>query len=325
MASPSTNRTSAGFLKIRPVRPGARIAIVAPSSPLSRESAAEAVLEKGAAELRRLGFDPVYDERTVASTGYTAGDAALRASALADALRDPRVDAIVALRGGYGSVHVLPLLEPREWAVRRTAFVGYSDATSLHVFLNGRAGLVSVHGPMVDRRLSGGPEAYEPSTFLTSLLDHPVGEVPAPALTALIDGPEVAGPLFGGTLSLLTASLGTPFAFAPPEGHVLYLDEVGERPYRIDRMLTQLKYAGVLSRASAIVCNGFRDCAEPGGEPRATDVIRGVLSGFHGPVLFGLTSGHDTGETVTLPFGVRARVVSSPRPRLIIEEAAAGD
>jgi muramoyltetrapeptide carboxypeptidase len=318
-------KTSAGFIKIRPVRPGARVAIVAPSSPLSRESAAAAVLESGAAELRRLGFEPVYDERTAAATGYTAGDAALRASALADALRDPRIDAIVALRGGYGSVHVLPLLEPREWAVRRTAFVGYSDATSLHVFLNGRAGLVSVHGPMIDRRLSAGPESYEPSTFLTSLLDHPLGELPAPALETLIAGGEVAGPLFGGTLSLLAASLGTPFAFMPPEGHILYLDEVGERPFRIDRMLTQLKYAGVLARASAVVCNGFRDCAEPGGEPRVTDVIRDVLAGFPGPVLFGLRSGHDAGETVTLPFGVRARVLSGTRARLVVEEAAAGE
>lgn len=330
-------RTAAGFIKIRPVRPGAKIAIVAPASPLTKDSVARDVVTHGAAELTRLGFAPIIDEGVREDTGYTAGTARRRAAALTGALRDPSIDAIVALRGGFGSVHLLPLLDPAEWARRRTALVGYSDITSLHVFLNGRAGLVSLHGPMIDRRLSDGPAAYEPSSLMAALAGQSPGELQTPQAEVLMPGADAAGPILGGTLSMLVASLGTPYAFDPPPGFVLYLDEVGERPYRIDRMLTQLKFAGILARAVAIVCNGMRDCDEPAAtsdanvasdapaRPTVRGVLRDVLTGFPGPVIFGLTSGHDVGPGVTIPFGVRGRVTASSQARVIIEEAAADD
>jgi muramoyltetrapeptide carboxypeptidase len=317
-------KTGAGFIKIRPVRPGAKVAIVAPASPLKADSVADNVLERGAAELKRLGFEPVYDDRVNEQKGYLAGSALIRASSIEDALRDPDIDAIVALRGGFGSAHLLPLIDTGQWAKRRTAFVGYSDVTSLHVLLNCNAGLVTIHGPMIDRRLSSGPERYEPSSLLTAMLDHPVGEVPAPNAEVLMPSDDAVGPILGGTLSMLSASMGTPYEFDPPDCFILYLDEVGERPYRIDRMLTQLKLARVLSRAAGIVISGMRDCDEPSGLC-ARDVLRDVLTGFTGPVIFNVTSGHDAGEVVSIPFGVRARVTASPRPRLIIEEAAASD
>jgi len=313
-------RTAAGWIKIRPVRPGATVALVAPASPFPR-----AEFERGVAELQRLGFNPTWDERIFDVEGFVAGTPAVRASSLRDALRNPDVDAIMAVRGGYGSVQILPLTDATEWPSRRTAFIGYSDVTSLHTVINQVAGLVTIHGPMLDGRLARGPEAYDPASFLTALLDHEVGDLVGPELVVLHEGAEVSAPVFGGTLTQLVASLGTPYAFAPPQGHVLFLDEVGERPYRLDRMLTQLKFAGVLARASAIVCNEMPKCDEPSGSPTARDTVRAALEGFPGPVLFGLPSGHATSETVTLPFGVRTRVVSGARPRLIVEEAAASD
>lgn len=325
-------KTADGFIKIRPVRPGAKVAIIAPASPLTADSIADNVLERGVAELKRLGFVPVYDDRINEQRGYTAGSALVRAASIEDAINDPEILAMIALRGGFGSSHLLPLIDAGQWGKSRTALIGYSDITSLHVLLNCQAGLVSIHGPMIDRRLSSGPEKYEPSSLLTALLDHPVGEVPAPRAEVLIPGADAVGPILGGTLSMLSASLGTPYAFEPPDGFILYLDEVGERPYRIDRMLTQLKFAKILSRAKGIVISGMRDCDEPespGGKssPRlcSRDVLRDVLSGFPGPVIFGVTSGHDAGEVVSIPFGVRGRVTASPKARLIIEEAAAGD
>ena len=324
-------KTSAGFIKIRPVRPGAKVAIIAPASPLKAESIADNVLERGVAELKRLGFVPVYDDRINEQRGYLAGSALIRASSVEDAIRDPEIDAIMALRGGFGSAHLLPLIDTGQWAKRRTALIGYSDITSLHVLLNCKAGLVTIHGPMIDRRLSSGPERYEPSSLLTSLLDHPVGEVTAPEAEVLMPGDDAVGPVLGGTLSMLAASLGTPYAFDPPEGFILYLDEVSERPYRIDRMLTQLKFARVLARAKGIVMSGMNQCEEPSGaqdEPAKVscrDVVRDVLTGFTGPVIYGVTSGHDAGEVASIPFGVRARVTASPAARFIIEEAAAGD
>ena len=220
-------KTAAGWIKIRPVRPGATIALVAPASPFPREEC-----EKGIAELERLGFRVHVDPRVFDASGFVAGTAAVRAASIRDALRRTDVDAIMAIRGGYGSVQTLPLIDMAMWRERRTAFIGYSDVTSLHTVINQTAGIVSIHGPMIDGRLSKGPEAYDPTTFLTSLLDHEVGDVMGPQLSVLQRGRDVRGPLFGGTLTQLCASLGTPYAFDPPEGHVLFLDEVGERPYR---------------------------------------------------------------------------------------------
>ena len=129
------------------------------------------------------------------------------------------------------------------------------------------------------------------------------------------------GVLLGGTLTLLAASLGTPFAFAPPEGHVLFLDDVGERPYRIDRMLTQLRQAGLLRQASAVVLAEFPDCGDASGRD-ARSVCGELLADFHGPVLFGFPSGHTSGPAFTLPLGVTVTVAADADPGLIVEEAA---
>ena len=120
----------------------------------------------------------------------------------------------------------------------------------------------------------------------------------------------------------MAASLGTPYAFAPPGGAILFLEDVAERPYRLDRMLTQLRLAGVFARAAAVVFGTMPGCDEPGGTPAARDVILELFDGFTGPVLFGLPSGHADGPALTLPFGVHTRVVADASPRLIVEEAA---
>ena len=125
----------------------------------------------------------------------------------------------------------------------------------------------------------------------------------------------------GGTLTQLTSSLSTPFAFDPPNGYVLLLDEVGERPYKLDRMLTQLGQA-VLARARAIVVGELPRCDEPSGDPTARAVVADLLADFPGPVVIGFPTGHTTGAAITLPVGVECRVVADRRPRLIVEEAA---
>jgi muramoyltetrapeptide carboxypeptidase len=120
----------------------------------------------------------------------------------------------------------------------------------------------------------------------------------------------------------LLASLGTPFAFDPPPGHVLFLDEVSERPYRLDRMLTQLRQTGLLARAAAVVFNELPRCDEPSGEVTARAVVADLFRDFPGPVLFGVPSGHTPGASITLPFGVECRVIGDAHPRLVIEESA---
>jgi muramoyltetrapeptide carboxypeptidase len=306
------------MLTPRPLAPGDRIAVVAPASPFARDQ-----FDAGVSELRRLGYEPVYDDSVFARTGYTAGDPVLRAEAFRRAWRDPSIRALVAVRGGYGSMQLLPHLDRDEIRRAPKAFIGYSDNTSLLTWLTGQCGIVSFHGPMLEGRLARGPDGYDLDTF-TSVLTRaePAGPIMHPALETLRPG-NAAGLLTGGTLTQLTASLGTPYAFDPPHGHVLFVDEVGERPYRIDRMLTQLQQAGILGRAGAIVFGELPRCDEPAaGGPAIRDVLRALLADFPGPVLFGLPSGHTTGACLTLPFGVRARVVAGAAPALVIEEAA---
>ena len=296
---------------------GDRVALVAPASPFARDEFDAGLLELGA-----LGFEPVYEASVFARARYLAGAAADRAAALQRAWSDPAIAAIMAVRGGYGSVHLLPLLDETVFDGPPKAFIGYSDNTSILSWLTLQRGIVSFHGPMIERRLSRGEAGYDRDTFHRALCrTEPMGEIVSPSLEAIRSG-EAAGVLVGGTITQLAASLGTPFAFTPPPGCVLFLEDVGERPYRMDRLLTQLKLAGVIARASALVFGELRGCDEPGGTPAVRDVIADLLDDFRGPVLYGLPSGHTTGPTLTLPFGVRTRVVAGPRPALVVEEAA---
>jgi len=303
--------------KPRALSPGDRLAIVAPASAFNHEE-----FDRGIAEIRRLGFDPVFDESVFARERYVAGPADVRARAIAEAWRDRSIAGLVGVRGGYGSAQVLPLLDPDEARRARKPFVGYSDLTAVLTFLTLGCDLVAFHGPMLDRRLGRGAAGYDERSFLGALMRRePLGELTAPGLDVLRSG-EATGRLFGGTITQLLSSLGTPFAFAPPQDSVLFLDEVGERPYRLDRMVTQMRQSGLLARASAIVIGELPNCDEPGGEPTARAVMAHLFADFAGPVLIGFPSGHTVGPALTLPFGVGCRVVSNPRPALIVEEAA---
>jgi muramoyltetrapeptide carboxypeptidase len=149
----------------------------------------------------------------------------------------------------------------------------------------------------------------------------PAGAITHPSMV-VIKGGSASGMLIGGTMTQLAASLGTPDAFDPPEGCVLFLDEVGERPYRVDRIYTQLRLAGIIDRASALVFNELPRCTEPSGTSTVRDLVSELTRDFNGPVLFGLPSGHTDRPTLTLPFGVIARVEAGPAPALVIQEAA---
>ncbi|HSL23244.1 MAG TPA: LD-carboxypeptidase [Vicinamibacterales bacterium] len=305
------------MLRPRALRPGDRIALVAPASPFDR-----ADFDRGVAELAALGFEPAYDDRVFARRGYLAGDPEDRARAFEDAWCDDRIAALIAVRGGYGSVQMLPRLSPERLRARPKLFIGYSDATALLLFLTQQCGIVAVHGPMVEGRLARGAGGYDRASFMACVTSgKPVGELSPPGLQALRSG-EAIGTITGGNLSQLVASLGTPYAFDPPAGSVLFLEDVRERPYRIDRMVTQLRLAGVLDRAAAVVWGEMAGCDEESGKPTARDVIADLFGDFPGPVLFGFPSGHTTGPSLTLPFGVRTRVIAGDRVALSIEEAA---
>jgi muramoyltetrapeptide carboxypeptidase len=305
------------MLKPRALKPGDRLAVVAPASPFGRDE-----FDRGVAELERIGFEPVYDQSVFERRGFVAGSPAMRAESIHRAWRDPSIAGIIGVRGGYGSAQVVPLLEREEARRAKKAFIGYSDLTAILTFLTLGCDLVAFHGPMLAGRLGAGESRYDRQSLLAAVCRRePMGELTAAAVETIRPG-EARGVLLGGTVTQLLSSLGTPWAFAPPAGHVLFLEEVGERPYRLDRMVTQLRQAGVLAKASAVVIGELPRCDEPSGEPGARAVMADLFADFPGPVLIGFPSGHTNGPAMTLPFGVACRVVAGSQPRLVIEEAA---
>lgn len=303
--------------KPRALVPGDRISVVAPASPF-----AQADFDAGVAELRALGFEPYYEPTVFERHGYVAGAAGTRAAAFQRAWADPATAALIAVRGGFGSVQLLPILNRAQLGGAAKAFVGYSDNTSLLAWLTIERGIVAFHGPMLEGRLAKGPAGYDRDSFLRCLCEaRPAGELRAPELET-IKGGEARGLLLGGTLTQLAGSLGTPYAFDPPHGSILFLEDVNERPYRVERLLTQLIYAGVVKDAAGVVFGEMRGCREPDDQVNVRAVIADLLADFRGPVLFGFPSGHTTRPSVTLPFGVQARAVGGTAPKLIIEEAA---
>jgi len=305
------------MLKPRALQPGDRLAVVAPASSFNREE-----FDRGVEEIRRLGLVPVYDDSVFERDRYLAGSPAVRAAAVRTAWADPSIAALIGVRGGYGSAQILPLLNREEARRACKPFIGYSDLTAMLTFLTIGCGMVAFHGPMLDRRLSKGAAGYDLDSFSQALTRaQPMGELSPPGLETIRAG-EAKGLLLGGTLTQLLASIGTPFAFAPPRGFVLFLDEVGERPYRLDRQVLQLRQTRLLARASAVVIGELPNCDEPNGDLTGRAVMADLFSDFPGPVLIGFPSGHTTGPTMTLPFGVTARVIGGNQPRLVIEEAA---
>ena len=300
--------------KPRALQPGDRIAVVSPASAFARDE-----FDRGVAEIARLGYQPVYDESVFERSAFTSGSPEVRAQAFRQAWEDPAVAALIAVRGGYGSVQILPLLEG--WNPARTPklFIGYSDNTSILTWLTTVHGIPALHGPMLEGRLAHGPEGYDEASFRGLLTGGAGLSLQPPGLTTLKDG-EASGALFGGTMTQLAAAFGTPYAFNPPDGCVLFLEDVNERPYKVDRLLMQLRLSGVLARARALVFGEMRGCDEATGVT-ARDTIAAFTREFAGPVLIGFPSGHTTGPCWTLPLGVRVRVRGGNAPAVIVEES----
>jgi muramoyltetrapeptide carboxypeptidase len=304
------------MIKPRALKQGDRIAVVAPASSFAREE-----FDRGIRELARLGFEPVFDDRVFSTeSGYLAGPADVRAATFMGYWDDPGVAALMAVRGGFGSVHILPMLDDTRIRSHPKLFIAYSDNTSLLSWLTCACGVTALHGPMLEGRLAGGAAKYDERSFLALAQDGRGLELRPDGLATLRDG-EATGPLFGGTITNLVASLGTPYAFDPPDGCVLFLEDVNERPFRIDRMLTQLRLSGVLGRARALVFGEMRGCDEPGGAVTARQVIERLTADARGPVLYGFPSGHTTGPSWTLPLGVSVRVTTRSQPTLFVEES----
>jgi muramoyltetrapeptide carboxypeptidase len=301
--------------KPRSLRAGDRIAVVAPASSCPREE-----LDRGVREIARLGYEPVFSEAVFERDLFTAGSAATRAADFMRAWSDPTIAALIAVRGGYGSVQLLPVVGAAELARTPKLFIGYSDTTSILSWLTCQSGMPALHGPMLEGRLARGREGYDEASFL-ALLQGGRGLELAPDGLSVLKGGEAAGPLHGGTLTQLVASFGTPYAFDPPAGCVLFIEDANERPYRLHRMLVQMRLAGMFARARALVFGEMRGCDEPGGAVGARTAVEDATADFPGPIVYGFPSGHTAGPCWTLPLGVTVRIVTAPHPAIVVEDA----
>ena len=302
---------------IRParLRAGARVAVVAPAGPVPRDAFAAGAAILGAR------YTLVHDERIFARDGFLAGSDDERAAELTRALADPTIDAIVCARGGYGLLRILDRLDGAAFARAPKLIIGFSDVTALHAWA-WRAGVTSLHAPIVTQL------GKLPADDAAALFAACESTTPPPPLTGLqpvaggATGATVAveGPLVGGNLEMLTRLVGTPWAL-PLDGALLFLEEVGERPYRIDRQLTQLRLAGALDRLAGIVLGDFIGCAEKDGSaPDAAAVLAERLAGRGIPVVAGAPIGHGA-RNRTIPHGARARLDAAAGTLTFLEPA----
>jgi muramoyltetrapeptide carboxypeptidase len=282
--------------------PGARVALLSPAGPLS----GDADLERAMHNVRDLGWEPHVYPHALAREGYLAGDDASRLADLDAAIRDPRIDAIWCLRGGYGAMRVLDAIDYDSLRRAPKAIIGFSDITALHLAVRARSNIVSYHGPTARAVLTPfSRESLLRATGARSGACDPF--VDAPPLTWLQEG-DASGPLEGGNLALICSLLGTPYS-ARFDGAILVLEDVNEPLYRIDRMLRQLVLSGALGRVAGLCFGAFTDRGdESDAAPRSLDVLfREAAMHVRGPVVCDIPCGH-VPDQWTFPLGARAEL-----------------
>ncbi len=280
------------------------IGVAAPSGPVD-----EARLRLGTAELERLGFAVRVAKGVLERKGFTAGSIDTRIEQLHDLFADPAVRAVACARGGAGALQLLPHLDRDLLQAHPKLLLGYSDATLLHLELE-RLGVVSLHGPMVARELADGASAYDHASLWHGLTGEGTPYATEPDDLVSLAAGKAEGLLRGGCLSLLAAAAGTPWALrSTDEPTLLFVEDVDEKPYRIDRMLRQLRASGALQGVTGIVFGDMKGCTPSFHDDyRLEDVLLEALEGLDVPIALGLSSGHTTHPNLTLPFGVRARL-----------------
>lgn len=300
--------TPARYRAFPALRPGDPVTVVAPASPFDR-----AAFEAGVEVIGRR-YRVHYDPGVLARQRYLAGSDERRLRELAAALEDGEARAVFCARGGYGMMRLLAGLEGMDLTPKPV--IGFSDITALHQLLQ-RRGLVSVHGPVLTQlsRLDAGAQAR-----LFELLesDSPAAELMG--TQTYVEG-VAEGPLVGGNLAVLTRLLGTPY-LAPLEGAVLLLEDVGERPYQLDRMWTHLGLAGVFRQVRGIVLGEFVSCEEKNADFSSAEVLRELAAATGLPCAAGFPIGHGA-QNQAVPLGVRVRLDAGGRRLAFLEGAAA--
>lgn len=294
-----------------PVPAGSRVALVAPAGPLKIPNDIDRAVENA----RVLGWEPVIGEHAREKHSYFAGHDDERLSDLNTALRDDSIDAIWCLRGGYGAMRLLDGLDYEALRRRPKALIGYSDITAFHCAVSTRCGLSSIHGPTARSRLT--PFAERSLRAAVTRDADPCGTAPK---AKVLHGGRARGHLMGGNLALLAALHGTPYQ-PRYDGSILVLEDVNEAPYRVERMLLQLRLSGALQSCAAIAFGSFTNTGEKDeglGGTRSLDVVLQEAADRAGvPALSGIPMGH-IDDQWSLPLGMEAELDADEKRLTVI-------
>ena len=316
-------RSLAKVARVKPpaLQSGDTVGIVAPASNINPE-----LLQAGCAALRELGYKPFYFDSILERDIYFAGSAARRACELEEMFVRDEVRAIICARGGYGSNYLLNILDLKKIRSHPKIFVGYSDLTSLLTYFTDAAGLTVFHGPMVTKDFAH-TDGVDLNSWRRALHGSPQWSLDLePDVKSLATG-SAEGILYGGCLSILVASLGTPYEIHTA-GTILFIEDIAAKPFQIDRMLMQLKLAGKLTDVRGIIFGEMVDCRQNQDKNKdqgytLEEVVMRVVGDLRVPVAFGLRSGHVSRGNITLPFGVNATLeVTAGAVKVNILEAA---
>lgn len=292
------------MIKPRPIRLGDTIGVIAPASPASREE-----VDRAKEGLENLGFQVVMGRSCYHQHGYLAGKDQIRAMDINHMFADNHIDGIINLRGGYGTPRILSMLDYPMIRKHPKVFVGYSDITALHIALNKLCNMVTFHGPMAGVEIMKDLDAYTKHHLLAQIsgqiesINNPEG-MPL----QILEGGMAEGTIIGGNLTLIVSTLGTPYEIDTKD-KILFIEEVGERPYKVDRLLTHLNNAGKLEDASGILIGDFKGCDPLDDEESLSlmEVFEEIILPLKKPTLYQLQAGHCT-PNITLPLGVQVQM-----------------
>ena len=291
------------MLRPKPLKIGDTVGLIGTSSPTDSDR-----IEPSIKALEDLGLKVILGESCYASHGYLSGKDELRAKDINEMFRNPDIKGVFCIRGGYGAARLLDLIDFEIIRANPKVFVGYSDVTALHIAINQMCNLVTFHGPMPSTELCKGIDNYTMEYYLMNIFgDKPLGLIQAPStmeIRTLVSG-YCEGILTGGNLSLVASSIGTKYEI-DTKGKVLFLEEVDEEPYRVDRMILQLKQSGKLDSAAGIILGYFTNCIaeEPERSLSLREVFEELIVPLKKPTIYNFPCGH-TLPTVTLPLGAK--------------------
>lgn len=310
------------MIKPNRLRPGAGVSLIAPASP-----PAEIKFQQAFINMESLGLTAKPGKNMRAQYGYLAGSDAERVADIHAAFTDPETEVVWCVRGGYGCTRLLPMLDFDLIRKHPKPLIGYSDITALHIALQQKAGLVSFHGQVGGAEITPFTRRHLDETMFLASEKHLI-ELHDDSLRTgpefesyTITGGRAIGKLTGGNIAVLSAMAGTDFSPVFKD-KIVFLEEIGEAPYRVDRMLTQLLQATDLSKAAGIVLGIFNDCEQKSDSPtlKLKETLKDRLSGLHIPVYYGAPFGHIADQCI-LPYGIKA-AMDADKKMLILQEPA---